>query len=67
MYWAGISLQFLPLKMGKIVSSEMLVFNLNQMPGNYPKKDNLNTLNHGKSLKFNTIRINFPLTLPCSL
>jgi hypothetical protein len=40
--------------MGQIVSPETLLFNLNQTPGNYTKKDNLNTMNHGESLKFNT-------------
>jgi hypothetical protein len=32
-----------------------LVCNLNQTPGNYPKEDNLSTLNHGESLKFNKL------------
>jgi hypothetical protein len=35
-------LHFLTLKMGQIVSPEMLGFNLNQMPGNYPKENNFN-------------------------
>jgi hypothetical protein len=39
--------------MGQIVGPETLVFNLNQTPDNYPKEDNLNTMNHGESLKFN--------------
>ena len=44
--------------MGQIVSPEMLVFfNLNQMPGNYPKQDNLNKwldahLNAADQVKF---------------
>jgi hypothetical protein len=42
--------------MRQIVGSEMLVFDLNQTPGNYPKDDNLNTLNHDEMLKFNTVR-----------
>jgi hypothetical protein len=46
-------MHFLTLKMREIVSSETLVFSLNQRPGNYPKEDNFNTLNHGESLKFN--------------
>ena len=46
-------MNFLTLMMGQIVSSETLVFNLNQTPGNYPKEDNFNTVNHGESLKFN--------------
>jgi hypothetical protein len=29
--------------MGQIVTPETLIFNLNQTPGNYPEKDNLNT------------------------
>jgi hypothetical protein len=41
MHWASISRQLLTLKMGQIVGLETLVFNLNQMPGNYPKEDNL--------------------------
>ena len=43
--------------MGQIVSPETLVFNLNQTLGNYAKEDNLNTLNHGESLKFNMLTI----------
>jgi hypothetical protein len=43
--------------MGQIVGPETLVFNLNQTPGNYPKEDNLNTLKHGESLKFNKIYV----------
>jgi hypothetical protein len=39
--------------MGQITGLETLVFNLNQMPGNYPKEENLNTVNHGESFKFN--------------
>jgi hypothetical protein len=39
--------------MGQIIGPETLVLNLNQTPGNYPKEDNLNTANHGESLKFN--------------
>jgi hypothetical protein len=39
--------------MGQIIGPETLVFNLNQTPGNYPKEDNLNRVNHGESLKFN--------------
>jgi hypothetical protein len=39
--------------MGQIVGPEKLVFNLNQMPGNYPNEDNLNRVNYGKSFKFN--------------
>jgi hypothetical protein len=39
--------------MGQIVSPETLVFNLNQTPGNYPKEDKFNRVNHGESLKFN--------------
>lgn len=42
------------LKMGQIVGPGTLVFNPNQTPGNYPKEGNLNTSNHGESLKFNT-------------
>jgi hypothetical protein len=53
MHWAGISLHFLTVKMGQTVSSETLVFNLNQTPGNCPKEDNFNTMNHGESLKLN--------------
>jgi hypothetical protein len=41
--------------MGQTVSSETLVFNLDQTPGNYPKEDDFKTMNHGESLKFNTI------------
>jgi hypothetical protein len=41
--------------MGKIVGPETLVFNLNQALGNYSTEDNLNTENHGESLKFNII------------
>jgi hypothetical protein len=37
----------------QIVGPETMVFNLNQTPGNYPKEDNLNTVNHDESLKFN--------------
>ena len=44
--------QFIPLKMGQIAGPETLVFNLKQTPGYYPKADNLNTVNHGESLKF---------------
>jgi hypothetical protein len=39
--------------MGQTVGPETLIFNLNQTPGNYPKEDNLYTMNHGESLKFN--------------
>jgi hypothetical protein len=39
--------------MGQIVGPELLVFNLNQTPGNYPKEDNLNKVNHDERLKFN--------------
>jgi hypothetical protein len=39
--------------MGQTVRLETLVFNLNLRPGIYPKERNLNTVNHGKSLKFN--------------
>ena len=39
--------------MEQIVGPETLVFNLNQTPSNYPKEYNLNTVNHGESLKFN--------------
>jgi hypothetical protein len=53
MHWASISLQFLTLKMGQIVSPETLVSNLNQTPGNYPREENFNTMNHGESLTFN--------------
>jgi hypothetical protein len=47
-----VQLHFLNLKMGQIVSSKTLVFNLNQTPGNYRKEDNFDTMNHGQSLKF---------------
>jgi hypothetical protein len=46
-------LQFSTLKRGQIVGPETLVFNLNQTPGNYLKEDNLNSVNHSESLKFN--------------
>lgn len=40
----------------------MLVFDLNRMPGNYPRDNNLNTLNHDEILKFNTVRnVIFPV------
>jgi hypothetical protein len=39
--------------MGQIVGPKTMVFNLNQAPGNYPKEDNLKTVNHGEGLKFN--------------
>ena len=41
--------------MGQIAGPETLIFNLNHTPGNYPKEDNLNTLNHVESLKFNIL------------
>jgi hypothetical protein len=39
--------------MGQTVGPETSVFDLNQKTGNYPKKDDLNAVNHGESLKFN--------------
>jgi hypothetical protein len=45
--------------MGQIVGPETLSFNLNQMPGNYPKEDNLN----GESLKFNVLTMLSNLSL----
>jgi hypothetical protein len=42
--------------MRQIVGPEALGFNLNQTPGIYPKEDNLNTVNHGESLKFNKVQ-----------
>ena len=39
--------------MGQIIGLETLDFNLNQTPDNYPKEENLNTVNHGESLQFN--------------
>jgi hypothetical protein len=56
MHRASISLHFLTLKMEQIVNPETLVFfNLNQTPSNYPKEDKFSTMNHGESLKFNTL------------